>query len=76
MAAMRSKNQGKNKKDKGKEIDYFRKVKKFFSCVERGSKSDEKTILKLLKQEERSPSNQNMPRYDPSHLINAKNIFG
>jgi hypothetical protein len=56
MAAMRSKNQGKTQRDKGKEIDYFRKVKKFFSCVERGTKSDEKTILKLLKQEGRSPS--------------------
>ena len=64
------------KRDKFKEIDYFRKVKKFFQSVERGSLSDEKTLMRLLKAEGRSPTSQGVAREDPLHLINAKNVFG
>ena len=64
------------KRDKVKEIDYFRKVKKFFQCVERGSVSDEKTLMRLLNAEGRSPTSHGVAREDPMHLINAKNVFG
>jgi hypothetical protein len=58
---------------KVRDIDYFRKVKRFFECAERGQQKDEKRMLYELKNDIKKHM---WNKSDPLHLINLKNIFG
>eukprot|EP00347_Sterkiella_histriomuscorum_P006312 403353242 len=58
---------------KVREIDYFRKVRRFFDYASRGSLRDEQRMLKELKNDIKKHLRN---RDDPDHLINIKNPFG
>lgn len=56
-----------------REIDYFRKIRRFFDYAARGSVRDEKRILRELKDDYKKHMRN---KDDPEHLINIKNAFG
>ncbi|CDW90849.1 UNKNOWN [Stylonychia lemnae] len=58
---------------KVREIDYFRKIRRFHEAASRGSAKDEKKMMTELKTDLKKHM---WTRSDPQHLINIKNVFG
>lgn len=55
------------------EIDYFRKVRRFFEYASRGQPKDVRRMIKELTNDTKKHM---WSKNDPQHLINIKNIYG
>ena len=61
-----------NMQNKVVELDYFRKIKRFFAYVDRGSKRD---LIRIQRELDNDIKSNMWKRSDPMHLINLKNNF-